>query len=429
MAGIAAAKRPPPLVEARDELVAAADLDAPELRAGRHLEARAAAHDAVDRVGQRVAAAVEVEPEGAREREPIGRRVRVAAALLDEAKRAARLHQVGGQVLPVVGKRRLRRVHRHTALDADDPQLRARVEHPHLAVVPRAAGIGARERVDGPRATRDELDAPGARAHLHAQAAVRVEAGGERARERERHQAVGKRAAEDDLAAASRDLQPHPRLEAQRDLVDDAPVRGHLEPLLRPVAVPSGALLEPEPAFRVAVGERDVASAQSQADDPRLGRDLKQLGQRVPAEDPGQRVASGGKPRARATAHGDHRHGLAVGAHLLGPALRGTRERHLLRMLDEPFLGEAPLRFGEVEFEARRPDAGAAVAGAVQERTARIFLTAQHPIHPGRERRGHVLARERLGAGRARRECGDGEQNPAAEATAHSPCHSSSLPP
>src|SRR5439155_5074122 len=137
------------------------------------------------------------------------------------------------------------------ALDRCEPQVGARVEDPNLLRGPRALGGGQRQRARGSLMTGGELESPRSRADLDPQAAVGLEAARQRARERERDEAVGQSAPEQHLPARPRDLELDARDELQRDVVDHAPVADDVEPaLLRRC---ERAPLEPELALRVAV--------------------------------------------------------------------------------------------------------------------------------------------------------------------------------
>ncbi len=218
--------------QARDELVAAVHRDPAELGAGRHREPVAAHHGSADAIRYGVTLAVEVEPPAAHELEPIRRGVGVAAALGHEAQRRAGLEREGRQRPPFVGKLRLLGIDAGRALDRHLAQARPRIEDPFLAVVPRPIGSWQRERLDRTGQPRFALDEPGAGPHLHAQLSVRVDPRRDRRRERHRHGAFGQRAPEHDLARRARDLEPDPRLDAQRNLIDDAAKDVDLEPAL-----------------------------------------------------------------------------------------------------------------------------------------------------------------------------------------------------
>ena len=149
----------------------------------------------------RAAAPVEIEPPVALERQLVGGRIGVAAALLNERGLLTRPHEVGRQPLPLVGKRRLLRVDPRDPFDRREAKIRPRLEDPDLLIVPGPTGIGPGNGGRRPLVARHDHDREAAGAHLQAKAAVRLEARGQRARHRQRHEPTWQDAAEQLLAA------------------------------------------------------------------------------------------------------------------------------------------------------------------------------------------------------------------------------------
>src|SRR3989442_3326136 len=89
-----------PVAETGQELLAAADRGTPEEGRLRHLEPPGAGRRAGDMVFDGEPSAVEVEPPGAVEAQPVRGGVRVAAALLDQPHGRARRHAIGGELPP-----------------------------------------------------------------------------------------------------------------------------------------------------------------------------------------------------------------------------------------------------------------------------------------------------------------------------------------
>jgi hypothetical protein len=102
-----------------------------------HDHAPATVDGAADAVANRIAAAVEVEPQVALQRQRIGCRLWVATAQLVEQQARAGLHQVGGQVAPRLRQRGLGGIHRWWAVELDQAQFRVSLEGPHLLGGPR----------------------------------------------------------------------------------------------------------------------------------------------------------------------------------------------------------------------------------------------------------------------------------------------------
>ena len=174
-----------------DHLVAAGDHHALEPAGGRHLQAPAAGEGAGEQVLPGVAVAVEVEPESVAQGELVGRRVGVAASPLGDPQGLAGPQPVSGELLPVVGERRLLRIDRRHAEDVGEAETRPRVEDPDLLVRPRPAGRRQGERRDRPGVAGGELERPRPWPRLDAQPAVRLQAGGERPVERQGEEAGG----------------------------------------------------------------------------------------------------------------------------------------------------------------------------------------------------------------------------------------------
>ena len=391
-----------PLTEAGQELLAAIDRRTPEDGRLRHLEPPAAARRAGDLILDGEPAAVEVEPPGALEAEPVGGRLGVAAALLDQLHGRARRQGIGGELPPLGGELGLLRVDGGHALDRHEPQVGPRVEDPDLLGVPGALAGGQRERARGSLVPGGELETPRSRADLDAQAAVGLEAARQRAHERERDEAVGQRPPEQHLAARPCDLELDARHELQRDVVDHPPVDDDVEPaLLRRC---DRAPLEPELALRVAVREGDGLAVEREAHETGLGGDRQQLGEAVPLERPAHRVRTPLEPDARHAAPEGHGRRLAVGPHVERRARRVSRKRNPSRALHEPVLGEAAGSAVEVERQARGPGALAMIRRALEERAERLLVAVHHPVGPRPKRLGDLLSRDRLGRRREDRQ-------------------------
>src|SRR5439155_11486439 len=128
--------------------------------------------------------------------------------------------------------------------------------------------------------TGGELESPRSRSDLDAQAPVGLEAAWQRARERERDEAVRQSPPEQHLPARPSDLELDARDELQRDVVDHAPVDDDVEPAL--LRRRDHAPLEPELALRIAVREGDGLAVHGEAHETGPGGDRQRLGEAVP---------------------------------------------------------------------------------------------------------------------------------------------------
>ena len=399
----------------RHGLVHAVHGGAPERGGEAHLEPRGAAQLAVDAVGHGGAAAVEVEMPRARERELVGPAARVSAPLLDEAQLAARLDAVRRQRAPLVGQLGLRGIHRRGALDLDQAERGLGLERPHLGGVPvRALGLrGQRQLRRRAHVARRQHEQPVAGPHLHAQATVRFEARGQRPGQAGGHEAVGQRAAELLVARRARHAHGDARLEHERDLVRHAPVHLDLDVVFGLALRGLGRdVAQPEPALGVAAREGDGRAVHAQRDHAGLGGHRKDGRQRAPHEAARNRVHAAREPDGGPPVALEHRRARARDAHVLGPALGGAGQPDVALGRDEELLHEAAAGRVEGELEPARPHAVPLVL-RVQERAGLRLVPAQHPVHPGAQRLGHVFARERRGRerrGDQRRAKGQGER-------------------
>jgi hypothetical protein len=176
-----------------------------------HVEAPVAAHDAVDRVDDGEAPVIEVEPQGAAQRETVVVGVgKTAAALLDR-KPGGRVHAKRGVLAPFGRNVRLRRIDTLGTHGRRDPQGVVGGETPDFLAWPFGAAVGPCERCGHTRAAREQHHLVAAGAQLHAQAAVSLETRGQVAPQRQRGEPIGKRAAEQLFACFAGDVQADAR--------------------------------------------------------------------------------------------------------------------------------------------------------------------------------------------------------------------------
>ncbi len=261
--------------EAGDELVAAVDGNAPEQRRRCHVEPPGARQLAADAVAHGVAAAVEVEPQRARQGELIGGGADVAAAALDQAQFAVLAQQIGGELAPVRGQIGLLWVDRLGAFDGHQAQVGMGAEDPHLARRPPLARRGQCQFPRRPLVAGQQLQRPAPGARLQAQAPVGFEARRQRAGERHRHEAGGQHRAEQQFAADARYLELDVGLELQGDIVVNQAVDdgGDAVTLVGHRRAP----LQPQASIGVAVGERHRLAAQGERQQPGGRGDGQQL--------------------------------------------------------------------------------------------------------------------------------------------------------
>ncbi len=134
-----------------------------------HVEAPAARHTAADVIARRESAAVEVEPQIAREVQPVRLRGVVAAALYDIDELSCR-DAVARQRAPVTGHAAAIGIDRLRALERRDAQPRLGRKAPDLVARPRIYAVRPRECRRRRCGARDERELPLPRPHLHTQA-------------------------------------------------------------------------------------------------------------------------------------------------------------------------------------------------------------------------------------------------------------------
>ena len=261
------------VADARDELIRAGDGDSPENRRRRHLEAPAAMRSSSELVVNGVTGAVEIEPPGPRERQLVGARVGVTAALLGQRHRRAGTHQVRWESAPFVRQVRLLRIDGRHSFDTDQAQIGSRLEGPHLVGVPWTVGGGERELGDRPFVTRNDLDLPRSRTNLHAQPPIGFDASRNRRGERHGNEAGRQCEPEEHLAILAGHLEGDLCRHLQRNVVGDAAAHFDVEPTL--LLLFRVALREPEPPLRIAVRKGEPRTAHIQLQQARLGRDLQ----------------------------------------------------------------------------------------------------------------------------------------------------------
>jgi hypothetical protein len=382
-----------PLRALRDEqsrVVTRRVLDALRLEG---VEPPVAAHRALDAVDRGESAMIEIEPQPAHQREAVFVRVRQSTAALDHGQRATGRHPECGKLLPVVRHVRLPGVDGFGSLDRRDAQPVDSGEAPYLLPGPRRFRGRTGELLGDARTARHEHELPAPGAHLHAQAAVRLEPRRELAREAHRHETLRQHARQHRFPCFSRHLQAHERRQLHGHGVFDEAIGLHVHLL---ALLGGAALSEPQRTVRP-FRLRNRATVEAEVHDRGFRRNRERLGTAHPFEPAGDRVRAGRNVHARAALASHDRGGCAVHAHRARPVLDASGQLHPRLAEDLPALLECAAVRIEVEDEASGPHAAQrgrrARRGVPLHRAAQLALAVEHPCSPRLEvlRNGRIL--------------------------------------
>ena len=345
----------------------------------RRLQTPAGAHRAVDAVEEREAAAVEVQPQVARQGELVFGRHGAAAAFHD-GHSVARRQPKGRLVRPWRADQQ--GIHRARGFRRRNAQLRTRLVAPNLRrrhVALRFRHGRAGKHVVGAGANRNQ---PGAWPDLQPQRAA-LQSRWQIAPQRHRDEARRQDGAQQFFAHAAGNVDVDVGVEPRRHVVHHQPKDLHGQRILGARLGTPGA----QPQAVVAPRQRHGNAVHGQGDQADFGGNGELRRTLPPSKATADAVLAYGQARGWPFVSQHQRRGPSIDRHVPGPVLGAPRQRHpLLAAVDRPALFE-PAAFGsDVDGEAPRPGAGEVGwihgGAVVEERAVPVLVAVQHPIAP-----------------------------------------------
>ncbi len=254
-----------------------------------HVETPALLHRARDVVGGDEVVVIERQPQRAPEREPMRVGTAEPATAFRDRDRGAARQTERRHAAPLVGHTGLDRIDRRRAFERGDAQSIVACVTPDLLVGPRTFALRNHDRVRCRRGTRDDNQLMLARAHLHAQPSVRLEAHRQFAGRRHRHEAIGQHAREHFLACVAGDFELQACLQSKRNIVLEQAINLHLQCARHGYGAHCA---EPQTAG-AQLHRSNRSSVDAQIDERRDWRKLQRLRPTCPGETAADRVIAG----------------------------------------------------------------------------------------------------------------------------------------
>ncbi len=359
-----------------------------------HVHPLAVAQRAAEVVGRAQAAAVEVQPHLALQKDLVALAAFVAARAGGDGQSAVVVEQEGGQIAPLV---------RHASLrGVDAPPLHPAAAQrgivaiaPGLLPGPRRARPFQRDlfqRRGGPRAQRQQ---PVSRPQLYVQAAVAFEPGRQVARQRGGDETSRQGWPEHDFARAAGHVELQLRLQHRRQAVAEFAVDAQGQGVRGPLC--GGGLAQRE-LVAVAFDARHrltVHAQRHQADGRRHAQARRLL---RPRQRAAQLIVAGRQPQRRLAVAPQHHGRLVVRRHRLRPGASAARQRHPAGRIHVHAQAEARAILAGIQRQAAGPGALVAVRAGHpvgQEGTGVLRHVVQHPALPVAQRRRYILRRRR----------------------------------
>ena len=326
------------------------------------------------------AAAVEIQPQFARQPQPVTGIGLPARAFL-HLERGALAHRERRQAAPFVRHIGLRGIDRLRARDARVAQRRRIGVAPDFLWRPRRRRCVKRQLRERCGAARRQCHRPVARPQLHAQAAIGIKPRGQVAVERGGHETIRQHRPQQLFACAAGNMQPDHRIEGRRSAIGEPAERAQAQRIR--FALPGRARTQRDPVA-VAFGPRHRDTVHLEVDQRDRGRQAQARGAFVPAQVALHCVVAHGQSQRRhAVAIKQHR-GRVVHPHLLRPRLAIARQGCPAFRVDMQLKLEMRAGLVGIQRQAAGPDAFPVVAATRRGKhgTGLAFVAMQHPRLP-----------------------------------------------
>ncbi len=334
---------------------------------------------AVECVLHGVARAIEREPDAARQREFVGRWVRIAAELFNQFEFGRCSDDEGGQIL----ERRigLTEIDRRRAFDADGTQRAIGVESPDFLDRPWCVRRCRPERGGRAECATEQTHVPLARFDLHLEVAIGLEARRDVTVDAGRYKAFGHCAVHRHDAMTAGDRQIDERVERHRHAIAEPSIHAHRQCVVRHRAVRARRFAEPQ---LVALDQRlrDRRAVDGQLQQAMLARQRNRIRQILPDVRARQRDATRREVDARAIVEPCDDCGPAGRTHICRPLVTTAGQQHVGvgKHVDVGDKAAAGVRQIDVERAQprTRPNGTVIVAG----RAAHLGVAIEHPAAP-----------------------------------------------